>query len=138
MAGNKQEQPDRTAGDIPLLEWIAAGVGALIVCVLLGFLIVKAATWDRSAPPMMRVEPQQVVAGPGGYVAEVEVINSADATGANVQVEGTLKQGGATVETSDATIDYVPGHAHVKAGIQFSHDPRQYQAAFRVTGYEQP
>jgi uncharacterized protein (TIGR02588 family) len=134
----KREQPDRTVGDIPLIEWIAAAVGAAIVVTMLVFLAVKAAHWHQAEPPMMRVEAKRVVAGNGGYVLVIDVINSADNTAANAQVEGTLKQGGMEVETSGATIDYVPGHSHNQAGLQFSHDPDAYQVELRVTGFEQP
>jgi uncharacterized protein (TIGR02588 family) len=134
----QKEQPDRTPRDIPMIEWIAAGIGAVVVVGLLTLLLIKAVHWQASAPPMMHVEPQRVVAGTGGYILEVRVVNAADNTGANVQVEGTLKRGGSDVETSNAMVAYVPGHAHVKAGLQFSRDPRQYEMQLRITGYEEP
>jgi uncharacterized protein (TIGR02588 family) len=133
-----KERADRTASDIPLLEWIAGGVGALVVGAMLVYLGIKAATWQGSQPPMLSVEATRVVAGNGSYVVEVEVRNGADATGANVQIEGTLQEGDREVETSQAQLAYVPGRAHRPAGLVFTHDPRQYELELRVTGFEAP
>ncbi|RWD52339.1 hypothetical protein [Mesorhizobium sp.] len=75
---NKSEQPKRRPSDIPLVEWVVAGIGALFFAAMLVFLGIKGANWQPSEPPMMRVEAQQVVSGNGGYVVKLEVINSAD------------------------------------------------------------
>ncbi len=68
----KDKGADRSASDIPLIEWIAAGIGALIVGTIVVFLVIKAFNWNESEPPMMHVEAQQVFAGPGGYVLKID------------------------------------------------------------------
>lgn len=123
---------------IPLLEWIVAGLGLAMVLGVFAFLMVEVLTRSSSAPPLLRVEPVSLVTAGGQFVVEVEVSNSSGQTGAGVHIEGSLKQGGEEIETSSATIDYVPGNAQRRAGLNFTRDPRRHQAEFRVIGYQRP
>jgi uncharacterized protein (TIGR02588 family) len=43
-----------------------------------------------------------------------------------------------TVESSEVTIDYVPGEATRRAGIYFSRDPRLHRLEIRAKGYDIP
>lgn len=136
MAG-KAEQKSK-AQQIPLLEWIASGLGLAIVLGMFAFLAIEALTTDSSAPPTMGIEPVSVAKSRDQFIVEVKVSNRSGQTGAAVQIEGSLKQGAEEVETSNATIDYVPGKAERRAGLIFTRDPRRHQAEFRVTGYQRP
>lgn len=129
---------DRGAKQIPLLEWICAAAGVIILAAMLGFLAADALKTSESTPPQLEVEPTNVLGAAGGYVVEIKVRNrSRNAAGA-VQIEGEIKQSGATAETSSATIDYVAGHAEERAGLIFTKDPRRHQLETRVTGYVRP
>jgi uncharacterized protein (TIGR02588 family) len=57
---------------------------------------------------------------------------------AGLMVEGVLKEGTATVETSAITMDYVPSGSQRRAGLIFSRDPRKFELQIRAKGYEQP
>lgn len=126
------------ARQIPLLEWVAAALGLAIVLAMFAFLALEALATSSSAPPSLRIEPVSVAAAGDQFIVEVEVSNRSGQTGAGVQIEGSLKQGGKEIETSNAAIDYVPGKSRARAGLIFTRDPRRYQAGFRVTGYERP
>ncbi len=116
-----------------LLESISAAIGLVIAVVLLGFIAMDAVrTPDR--PPILTVTPAGIVAGQGTYVVEVEVANASRRTAAAVSIEGTLKEGGQTVETSSTSLSFVPGHSERKAGLIFTRDPRRYTLETRATG----
>jgi uncharacterized protein (TIGR02588 family) len=139
MASGKSKNSKRPkALDIPLLEWVSAGVGLAIVLGMFGFLTVDAMRADTGVPPIMRAQPTRLTVAPGQYVLQVRVSNSSRKTGASVQIAGNLKRGGTVVESSEATLSYVPGQSERRAGLVFTHDPRAYQLDLRVTGYERP
>jgi uncharacterized protein (TIGR02588 family) len=121
-----------------LLEWVAALVGALIAVGMLVFIGIGALQSSAGAPPRLQVRPTSIVAGHGMHIVGVEVANRSAQTAAAVQIQGELRQGGQTLETSTATLSYVPGHSERQAGLIFSRDPRSYQVEVRATGYERP
>lgn len=122
----------------PLVEWTSAAIGLAITAAMFGFLMLEAARQPNGTPPLLNAVPVSLVKAPGHYVVEFEVRNDSAATGASVQVEGTLKQAGSDIETSTASLSYVPGQSIQRGGLVFSRDPRRYQFQLRVTGYERP
>lgn len=122
----------------PLVEWLAAAIGLVIFALMFGFLALEALRHRDSTPPLLDVSPVALTSGRNHYVLEVEVTNAASKTGASVQVEGVLKEGDSDIETSSATVAYVPGESRRLAGLVFTRDPRKYRLELRVTGYELP
>lgn len=124
--------------ETPLLEWLSAGTGLAIVLGMFGFLVLDAIRADTGAAPLMRARAAGLTVAPGEYVVQVEVSNSSRRTGASVHIVGDLQEGGRTVESSDATLSYVPGQSQRRAGLVFTRDPRDFCLHLRVTGYERP
>lgn len=122
----------------PLVEWASAAIGLMIIAIMVGLLAVEAIRDRGGVPPILEVKPAGLVASRGGYVLEIEVSNAAHATAASIQIQGMLKQGEADVETSNASIAYVPGGSHRRGALVFSHDPSDYRLELRVTGFERP
>lgn len=122
----------------PLLEWAAAGLGALITLLLLGFIAWEGFTGEDAAPAEIAVEATALHRTPEGFTVEVTATNRTDATAAAVQIEGTLGAPGAEVEKSEATLSYVPGQSVRKAALVFRQDPRRHPLTLRVSGYEEP
>lgn len=122
----------------PLVEWISAAVGLVIIAAMLAMLTLEAAGEGNGIPPLLNAKPTGVVAGDDHYVVEVEVSNAARRTAGSVGIEGTLKQGDSDIETSSATVAYVPGESRRGAGLIFTRNPRDYRLELRVTGYERP
>jgi len=122
----------------PLVEWVSAAIGFAITAGIFGFLFVEAAGDHDGVPPVMKAVPVAFHSAGGQYIVEVEVENRSAQTGASVSVEGELMRGGESVETSEATLAYVPGDSRRRAGLVFAHDPRDYRLRLRVTGYERP
>ncbi len=120
---------------IPLLEWAAAFFGLVVVVVMVAVLVLDGLRERDGAPPLLTVQPLRIASAPGQYVVEIQVNNATRKTGASVQVEGKLMKGASDVETSNATLTYVPGRSHRRAGLVFTHDPRKYRMSLRVTGF---
>ena len=122
----------------PLVEWASAAIGLAITGGMFGFLAYEAVLQRNGTPPIMKVVPVAIAKGDGVYVLEVDVKNVSRHTGAAVEVEGTLKENGEAIETSSATVTYVPGGSLRRAGLVFTNDPRKYKLELRVLGYERP
>jgi len=114
-----------------------AAFGLLGVLGILGFLGYEAVAGDTTAPdPLIRVTDVQSVGG--GYLAQLEVRNRGGDTAAGLTIEGTLTRGGREVETSDVTLDYLPGGSVREAGLFFTQNPRQGQLELRALGFQEP
>lgn len=135
MAQKKKSKSHRR---YPLVEWISASIGLVITGVLFGFLAYEAVLQRDGMPPVLEVVPTALIRAEGRYIVEVRVENRSRTTGSAVQVEGSLKAGEESVETSSASFDYVPGESHRRGGLVFARDPRAYRLEVRVTGYERP
>lgn len=126
----KQERP-------PRLEWVTATFGLLVVLATLGALTYEAARGGESPPAIVnRVVAIKPVSG--GYLVQLEVRNTGGETTAGLTIEGTLKQGQSEVETSEATLDFVPGHSVREAGLFFTENPQRYRLELRALGYQEP
>ena len=122
-----QKQPPRP----PLLEWITAGVGLLVVVAALGLILMQALNGpDR--PPELSLAAGEVRSTPAGWVVEVEASNAGDETAAGVQVEGRLG-----AETALAELDYVPAHGQARASLRFDAEPRE-GLELTVLGWREP
>jgi uncharacterized protein (TIGR02588 family) len=130
----KQGKPPRE----PLLEWIAAGIGLVLTLGILAVIGREALSGEMEQPPAIEVRVERVVPSPAGYIVEIAATNWSGATAAAVEIEGELKAGETSVETSGATFDYVPGHAERKGGLFFKEDPRKHRLEVRALGYQAP
>ena len=121
----------------PLAEWTAAGLGLVLTVSMLGYSLWEA-TQAGGATPSIVVRQAGLSRSAGGYVLEIEARNTSLATAAAVEVRGELRRGGAVVEESRVTFDYVPGQGRARGGLFFERDPRGYQLTLRPEGYAEP
>lgn len=138
MASGRDDSKTRQAKGPAILEWIAGAVGAVIAIAMLSLMAGEQATSRPDLPPLMHVEPVALKAVPGQFVLEIKVVNRSHQTAAAVAIEGELEGDGEAVETSSATLTYVPGNSEAEAGLVFTADPRRHRLRLRVTGYEKP
>ena len=129
----KQKVTDTTS----LLEWIAGGLGLLLVLLVLG-VIGREALFGDSSPPAVVVEQLGVKAVPGGHLVEVKVSNRGGSSAAAVLIEGELTLPGAEPETSETTFDYVPDKSSREGGLFFQGDPKVGVLTLRAKGYVAP
>ncbi|QNM82505.1 TIGR02588 family protein [Sphingomonas sabuli] len=122
---------------IPVLEWVAAGLGLILILGTFAFLAIEGLRGETS-PPLLSVRPVSAERSSDAHLIEIEVENTSDRTAAAVTIEAALKSGERDIETSSATFDYVPGKSTRKGGMLFIRDPRHYRLELRVTGYQNP
>ena len=130
MAAKRQKEP--------VLEWIAAGIGLVLTLGMVAIIGLEALRGDADDLPAIEVRPARVTQTQHGYVVEIVATNRSGGTAAAVQVEGALKAGETSLETSSLTFDYVPGHAERKGGLFFTRDPRRHRFEVRALGYQAP
>lgn len=132
------DQRSETAARTPLLEWLAAGTGLVLLLLLLGTIGYDALQGGHRMPPdiVLKAGPASRIGG--GYVLPFEVINHGGGTAASLEVEGRLVNGDKVVETSTATMDYVAGHGSAEGGLFFVHDPKDLRLELRPLGFQTP
>lgn len=119
-------------------EWLVGLVGLALILAAVGYLVYAAFSTPDS-PPQLRLSVESVEPSGDGYVAVVTVDNTGPTTAAALEIEGTLIDGdGGVVETSTATIDYLPRFSQRGAGLFFTRDPGRYRIALRPLGYADP
>jgi uncharacterized protein (TIGR02588 family) len=130
-----QKQQEENA--IPVWEWIVAAIGLVLVASVIGLLLYEAIAGSR-LPPDVKLSVDSVVQSRNGFLAKITAVNEGGITAEGVDIEGELKRGTETIERSRTTIDYLPPRSEKKAGLFFTHDPRQLDLQVRSFGYEEP
>lgn len=122
----------------PLLEWIAGGVGVVLLFALLGTIGYDAVSGASQEVPEIVVEAGGSKKIASGHVVAFRAVNLGGGTAAAVEIEGQLLDGERVIETSSATIDYLPGHGSAEGGLFYLHDPRGLIVQARPLGYQAP
>jgi len=121
----------------PFWEWVAAGVGLLLVLASIGVLAYHAWT-GQSALPRPQVQVVTIEQQPAGWLVAVRVHNRAPATAAALRLTGRLRQGSEVVEESKLELQYLPGGSSREGGFFFLRDPRLHRLEWSFESYEQP
>jgi uncharacterized protein (TIGR02588 family) len=123
--------------EAPLWMWGIALLGLALVLGSIGFMLYEAAAGD-SSPPDVTVRVDSIAPSRNGFLVRFRVINEGGSTAEGLTVEGELRKGTESVETSNTTVEYVPSHSEREGGLYFSIDPQQYELRVRAKGYEKP
>jgi uncharacterized protein (TIGR02588 family) len=117
-------------------RWLAA-LGMLFV---LGSFTMLVRESIVAGPPAadISIQVDEIRPSAHGYLVSLKIRNSGNATAASLSVEGVLKRGGTSVETSLVTVDYVAAGSVRDAALLFSNDPRQSEVTVRAKGYIEP
>ena len=132
-AGKDQEK----IKDAPLWMWGIALLGLALVLGSIVFMLYEAAAGD-SSPPDVTVRVDSILPTRNGFLVEFRAVNEGGSTAEGLTVEGELRNGTESVETSNTTIEYVPSHSEREGGLFFTSDPRRYELQLRAKGYEKP
>jgi uncharacterized protein (TIGR02588 family) len=135
-AGNGGSNSGKGGGTSPL-EWVVAGISALLVLGVAAFLLYDALARPET-PPRITLEVDTIVPAGGGYLVEFRARNRGQATAAGLVVEGVIRSDTGTVEKSQVTISYVPAQGSRQAGLIFTRDPRAGRLEMRPLGYDRP
>jgi len=131
-------RPGRGAtGEASAWEWVAAGIGTLLVLGTVAFLLHEAFTRSGGLP-VVSVRVDSVVSTPAGYLVWIRAENRGEETAASLRVEGELRSGTRVVETRETTIAFVPAEGRRYAGLIFREDPGRYTLEVRPTGFDLP
>lgn len=137
------EQANRSeGGDTAVLppskwQWAFAAVGLALVVGVIGYMARYALT-AGSVVPDVTVERVSTHATRGGHIVRFRARNHASAVAASLRIEGELRQGSSVVETSDATLDYLPSFSERRGGLFFQRDPEGYELRLVSKGYTEP
>jgi uncharacterized protein (TIGR02588 family) len=121
----------------PLTEWVSAGLGAIIAIATFTVVALEVPGEEADGPDV-RLTVTSIAPASGGYLVRIRARNLSGATAAALEVEGILKRGSETIETSRVTFDYVPSGSVESGGLWFHQDPRLYQVSVRAIGYQDP
>ena len=122
---------------VPWLEWVASGVGLLLVLGIFGVIGWQAFN-GATVPPVITVEVENVAPVEGGHRVLFRARNRAGEAAAQVEIEGTVSTAGLDPETSRVVLDYILGHSEQQGGLFFSRDPRSGALSLRATGFADP
>jgi uncharacterized protein (TIGR02588 family) len=131
------EPPGAHRRPIPATEWVVAAIGALLVAGTIGYLAWLAISRDEALPDV-RVVAGRVHALDHGWLVEFRAINSGGTAAAQLLVEGELEGPQGVLETSEATVDYVPPRSEREGGLIFSRDPQGLELRLSAKGYVDP
>jgi uncharacterized protein (TIGR02588 family) len=130
-------QERRELEAIPILEWIVAGIGVLLVASVIGFFLYEAFAGNQM-PPQVKLSIGPVIQTSNGYLIQITAVNQGGSTAKGVVIEGELRRDIETVERSELTIDFLPPRSEKRAGLFFTRDPRAFKLQVRPFGYEEP
>jgi uncharacterized protein (TIGR02588 family) len=138
-AGAKSSAGNAGAGNraTPLLEWLVAGLGVVLVGGAIAFLVYHSLVRDQT-PPDIRLVAERVLDLGNGYLVQFRAFNEGRSAAAQVTVEGELAGADGTAETAEAVLDYLPPRSDREGGLLFTTDPRTGKLRLRATGYAKP
>ena len=122
----------------PLLEWIAGSLGLMLLIGMLSIIGYDALSGASRAPAVVVVKTGKVARAGDGFVVEFVATNLSGGTAAALAIEGQLIENDQVLETSSATIDYLPGHGSAEGGLFFQHAPEGGIIRARALGYQNP
>lgn len=128
----------RIGARTPALEWLAGLIGLVLLGFVAFVMTREALEGDTSQIAAIEVAALRIAPAGSGYVVEFEARNRTKGAAAAVTIEGTLKSRDAQIESSTATLDYVPGQGKVTGGLFFTRDPRAASLELRALGFQRP
>jgi uncharacterized protein (TIGR02588 family) len=122
---------------VPILEWAVGALGALLLVGTIGFLVWHALGRGET-PPDVRVVVEHVLELQNGYLVQFRAMNQGGSAGAQLLIEGELAGPTGPIETSEATLDYLPPRSYREGGLFFTRDPRELDLRLRAKSYAKP
>ncbi len=136
---NKEDKKEnrKQSDTTTVWEWLTAAAGLILVSAAIGSTLYRAAT-EESTPPKLEISVDSIAPNGDGYLVKFTVKNTGNQTAAALIVEGELKNGAESIETSTATLAYAPSNSERRGGLFFTQNPNQFNLQIRAAGYEEP
>lgn len=136
----KSETPEKAGArqkEIPIWEWIIAAVGLILVLGSISLTVYRAFT-EGSTPPIISISVDAISQTENGFLVGFSVKNTGYQTAADLNIEGVLKNGEKTEETSTMTFTYAPANSSRQGGLFFTRNPNELELQIRAMGYSVP
>lgn len=131
------KEKTETKATTPIWEWVFAAIGACLVIAAVSTFLYRAASREEG-PVHFSISTGAISAHDGNYAVPFRVKNLGSETAAALTIEGTLKKGEETVETSSVSIAYVPANSERQGVLIFRENPAEHELQVRPMGYEKP
>jgi uncharacterized protein (TIGR02588 family) len=112
--------------------------GALFVLLAIGYMAWGGLRRPSDPIPRVSIQVDTVQQVDALWLVRFTVANRGTQTASGLTVEGRLRDGDSTVESSSVTLDYVPSHSVRRGGLFFRRDPRPLRVEIVPRGYELP
>lgn len=125
--------PRAKAAPTPLLELVLAGISAVLIAALVGYLLVLATRTGDPHPPDVTVRLAAPERLRHGWLVRFEAINDGDEPAGQLRLE--LVAGGERAETM---IDFLAAQSSATGGFFLARDPTGASLEARPLGYIEP
>jgi len=133
----QQDRPREGEGAVPLAEWVAAAIGAVVMLATLACLGWLAVT-ERHGTVDPVVQVLSIERQGERHHVRLRVENQGDVAAADLRVQAQLRRGNTVVEEAEVEFDHLPAGAHRDAGMFFRDDPRKDRLELSVRSYRRP
>jgi uncharacterized protein (TIGR02588 family) len=127
--------------DVPLIQWIVAGIALVVVLASFGVVAYAGLARDDDQPAI-EARIDSVSAGAVGYQVHVTVTNRGGGAAMDVQVQATGTDHSAAAAAlgalSPLRFDYLPGGSSATGMFVVPADPRTTGLQVEVASYRQP
>jgi len=139
MADKSETQDQKKARhkEVPLWEWIIAGLGLILVIGSISVTFYRANT-EKSTPPIISISLDSISQTEYGFLVQFSVKNTGNQTAADLNIEGVLKNGEEIEETSTMSFTYAPANSNRQGGLFFTKNPNELELQIRALGYSVP
>lgn len=134
---DKPEQKPRVDQGTSPIEWVAAGIGAVLLAVLVGYMAFVGSKQQGDAPRITVANEAPVRVGES-WLVRFQVRNSGPATATQLVLKARLMQDDREVEATDVVIDYLPSDSERSGGFLFRNDPAKLRLEFFPAAYQDP
>lgn len=136
---------------VPILEWIFAAIGLVVVLAACGLLIYKGLVLERRQP-QFKATTQHVYPAGDQYAVQAQIENTGGQTVAKLCVHAELKMSAiidaspnktsmnetSARANSEATIDFLPADSTRVATFLFDQEPDANAIQYRFKSYQEP
>lgn len=134
----ERRRPEAHGTHISALEWAIAAIGLLLVVGTIALTLREAVRGGDAHPAIVVHADSVIVLGASSYLVRFTAENRGERTASEVAVVGELRTAPDSTETSEVTLDYVPGGSRRRGGLFFRSDPRRGALQLRAAGFQDP
>lgn len=125
--------PQAEATPTPLLELVLAGISAVLIAALVGYLLLLATRTGDPHPPDVSVRLSAPERLEHGWLVRFEAVNDGDEPAGQLRLELTAGD-----ERAETVIDFLAAQSSATGGFFLARDPTGAPLEARPLGYVEP